>query len=61
MRRKVMWLTMIIQASIIVGLSAGILQAAGGSGITGAIQYGAGAFAGSVALGLLVTTSLKIL
>ncbi|MEU9617788.1 MULTISPECIES: hypothetical protein [unclassified Streptomyces] len=61
MQYKMLVLTVLVLASVIVGLLAGILQFAGGGRIVGAVQGGAMAFGVSLTLGLGVVSSMRLL
>ncbi|MFD3465696.1 hypothetical protein ACFWWM_04895 [Streptomyces sp. NPDC058682] len=50
---------LVIQAAVIVGLLAGIIQFADGGQLMGAIKYGGVAFAGAMGLGISTVTWLR--
>lgn len=58
-QHKTLLFMLVVQASTIVGLLAGIIQFADGGQTIGAIKYGGVAFAGAMGLGISAITWLK--
>lgn len=58
MQNRVLLLSVLVLASLVVALSAGILRAVSGGRISQEIQSGAVAFVASMTLGLLIVTWL---
>ncbi|MEV4501929.1 hypothetical protein [Streptomyces klenkii] len=59
MQHRTLLFILIVQAAVITGLLAGIVQFADGGQLMGAIKYGGVAFAGSMGLGISAITWLK--
>ncbi|WP_055548662.1 hypothetical protein [Streptomyces sp. NBRC 110028] len=59
MQHKTLLFMLVVQASVIVGLLAGIIQFADEGQMVGAIKYGGVAFAGAMGLGISAVTWLK--
>ncbi|MER5782826.1 hypothetical protein ABT104_14055 [Streptomyces mobaraensis] len=59
MQHKTLLFILVVQASMIVALVAGIVQFADGGQLMGAIKYGGVAFAGAMGLGISAITWLK--
>ncbi|MFJ9647478.1 hypothetical protein [Streptomyces sp. NPDC101206] len=59
MRQKTLLFMLVVQASVIAGMLAGIIQFADGGQLMGAIKYGGVAFGGAMGLGLSAIAWLK--
>ncbi|MFE5030038.1 hypothetical protein ACFRAO_43835 [Streptomyces sp. NPDC056656] len=57
-QKKLLILSVIVLASVVVGLVAGMVEYADAGRLPAAVKYGGGAFTGSVLLGLAMGTWL---